>query len=108
MVRRLVEVSYDEGFSSPTPERIEFWLRELRTPELLVDCVRWFDEGAGRIANERPAVKAALAGDLDAIREHLAAEEAHERTLDRAYWEPLKAELEALRLDHGPGEPPNA
>lgn len=108
MVRRLVEVSYDEGFSSPTPERIEFWLRELRTPELLVDCVRWFDEDSKRIASERPAVEAAFAGDLDVIREQLAAEEARERTLDRAYWQPLKAELEALRRAHRPAGPGHA
>jgi hypothetical protein len=101
MVRRLVEVSYDEGFSSPTPARIEFWLRELRTPELLVDCVRWFREDAHRLANERVTVQVALAGDLDAIQERLAAEEARERALDRAYWEPLKAELEALRHRRG-------
>jgi hypothetical protein len=78
MVRRLVEVSYDEGFSSPTPARIEFWLRELRTPGLLVDCVRWFREDAHRLANERVTVKVALAGDLDAIQERLAAEEARD------------------------------
>lgn len=97
MVRRLVEVSYDEGFSSPTPERIEFWLRELRTPELLVDCARWFRDDAHRMAHERAAVRGALTEDVDAIREHLAAEESHERALDRAYWEPLKAELQELR-----------
>lgn len=108
MVRRLVEVSYDQGFSSPTPERIEFWLRELRTPELLVDCVGWFPDDAHRVANERAAVKAALAGALDPVRENLAAEEADERTLDRAYWEPLKAELEALRRAHRPAGPRNA
>lgn len=97
MVRRLVEVSYDRGFSSPTPERIEFWLRELRTPELLVDCMRWFPKDARPLADERAAVRAALARDVGAIRKHLAAEEARERALDRAYWEPLKTELEALR-----------
>ena len=29
MVRRLLEVSYEEGFASPTPEQIRFWLREM-------------------------------------------------------------------------------
>jgi hypothetical protein len=101
MVRRLVEVSYDQGFSSPTPERIEFWLRELRTPELLIDCVRWFPEDAHRLVGGRAAVKAALARDFDAVREHLGAEEARERALDRTYWEPLKSELERLRHNRG-------
>jgi hypothetical protein len=97
MVRRLVEASYDQGFASPTPERIGFWLRELRTPELLVEGVHWFREDALRLAEERAAVRAALARDLEVIRTHLATEEARERALDRAYWEPLRAELEALR-----------
>ncbi|MEX2581905.1 MAG: hypothetical protein WD766_01450 [Gemmatimonadota bacterium] len=83
MVRRLVEVSYDNGFSDPTPERIEFWLRELRTPELLVDCTRWFPENAHHSAGERRAIQAALSQDLEAIRENLAAEEARQHSDDR-------------------------
>jgi hypothetical protein len=101
MLRRLVEVSYDQGFASPTLERIEFWLRELRTPELLVDCTRWFPDDAHRLAGERAAVQAALSRDVDGIRGALAAEEGREHALDRAYWAPLKAEIEVLR--HRPG-----
>lgn len=102
MLRRLVEASYDQGFSQPTPERIAFWLRELRTPELLMDAVRWFPDEARRTSQDRPALNAALALDPEAIREQLAAEEAHERALDRAYWAPLKTELEMLRRErHG-------
>jgi hypothetical protein len=101
MVRRLVEVSYDAGFSSSTPERIDFWLRELRTPDLLVDAVRWFSEEAKRVSRERAAVQAALVEDMEAIRDSLAAEEAREREMDRVYWAPLKAELEALRHQRG-------
>jgi hypothetical protein len=97
MVRRLVEVSYDSGFSSPTSERIDFWLRELRTPELLVESVRRFPEEAGRVAAQREVVRAAIERDLDGVREALTAEEVQEREMDRAYWDPLKAELEALR-----------
>jgi hypothetical protein len=101
MVRRLVEVSYDAGFSSSTPERIDFWLRELRTPELLLEAGHRFSAEAEQVSIERAAVQAALSGDVGAISESLAAEEAHERALDRAYWEPLKAELEALRHQRG-------
>jgi hypothetical protein len=97
MIRRLVEVSYDEGYASPTPEQIEFWLRELRTPELLMECVRRFPADATTLAGARPAVAAAIAGDLDVVRDALAVEEAHERESDRLYWAPLKSELEALR-----------
>lgn len=97
MVRRLVEASYDEGFSSPRPERIDFWLRELRTPELLLECVRRFPDEACQIAGDRASVWAALVQDVEAIRDSLQEEEARERERDRAYWNPLKAELEALR-----------
>lgn len=97
MVRRLVEVSYDSGFASPTPEQIDFWLRELRTPELLIESARRFPDESRQVATLREALRAAFEGDLDAVREALAAEEARERELDRAYWDPLKAELESLR-----------
>jgi hypothetical protein len=97
MIRRLVEVSYDEGFSSPTPEQIAFWLRELRTPELLEECVRRFPDEARQTAEFRGAVAAAVANDLPGTRDELAAEESRERDLDRLYWDPLKSELEALR-----------
>lgn len=99
MVRRLVEASYARDFSDPTPERIEFWLREMRTPGLLVDCIHWFPEEARCVAASRPAVSAALAGSEEKIAESLAREEARERELDLAYWSPLKAEMERLR--HG-------
>jgi hypothetical protein len=97
MIRRLVEVSYDEGFSSPNPERIAFWLRESRTPEVLIECASAFPEEAREAAKSRSAVQAARAADQDGVSEALAEEEATERERDRAYWNPLKAELEALR-----------
>jgi hypothetical protein len=97
MVRRLVEVSYDRDYPSPTPERITFWLLELRTPELLIECAARFPGEAERIAVEREAVGRAGAGDVDAVRECLLREELRERAADRDYWAPLRAELQALR-----------
>ncbi len=97
MIRRLVEVSYDEGFTSPSPEQIDFWFRELRTPELLEECVNRFPDAAQHAAMFRPAVAAALSRETERLRNELEAEERHERDLDRLYWEPLKAELESLR-----------
>lgn len=97
MIRRLVEVNYDEGFASPSPEGIDFWLKELRTPALMVECVRHFPEEADRAAATRPAVRSALANDIGAIDDSLAMEQMHERDLDRAYWAPLRSELERLR-----------
>jgi hypothetical protein len=41
MIRRLLEQSYFEHSLTATEELVRFWLRELRTPELVV-------EGGGR------------------------------------------------------------
>ena len=103
MIRRLAEVSYDEGFASPTPQQIDFWLRELRTPEVLIECARAFPQEARRAAASRPAIGAAIRGDQDAVGDALAVEEATERERDRTYWTPLKAELEALRHSRNRG-----
>ena len=45
----------------------------------------------------RPALAAAILGDEDATRQALFDEEQAEREADKAYWEPLKRELEQMR-----------
>ena len=52
MIRRLVEQSYFRHSASATQELVRFWLRELRTPELLVEVARAPRVGArrGRVA----------------------------------------------------------
>lgn len=102
MVRRLVDVHYTDPAIAPTAERVAFWLHELRTPALLVDCVRHAPEAATEVARGRAATAAALrvaAGraTADDVAEALAAEEAAERRADEAYWRPLLLELEAMR-----------
>lgn len=82
---------------APTQEQIHFWLRELRTPALLIEGAHAFAEAAQQHAADRPALRAALANDEAAVLKSLADEEAHERELDHAYWAPLRAELERLR-----------
>ena len=97
MVRRLLEVSYEGGFASPPPEQIRFWLRELRTPEALLEVVARHPQEARAEAPSRSAIKAALDGELREVEEQVAEEERRERAADQAYWQPLLAELEALR-----------
>lgn len=48
MVRRLVDVNYLTYRNEPTPERVAFWLRELRTPELLVEAAEAHPDAAAR------------------------------------------------------------
>jgi len=110
MVRRLVEANYAEATAADagldvTPERVAFWLRELRSPALL-------REAAARAAGApdpypallraavatRPAAALAAHGAEDAeVAAALTDEERVEREADEAYWRPLVRELEALR-----------
>ncbi len=114
MIRRLVDVHYAEFANEPTDSRVTFWLRELRTPEALVDCVRRAPEAAHRAAAERDAVALAVhsasrAGVLWSIQTALDDEEARERRADELYWRPLLEEQEALRhaARRGQQPPPN-
>lgn len=97
MLRRLVDASYLRDGEKPTPARVEFWLRELRTPTTLIECAQRFASAAKRAAVDRPAVADAARADVQAVERSLADEEAAERSADRAYWAPLRAELEELR-----------
>ncbi len=98
MLTRLVESNYFAYGADPTPKRVVFWLRELRTPELLAEVTRRFPEQAGRLACDRPLLGLVGGGPgrvVGALRE----EEAHERDADREYWAPLRKELERLRRE---------
>ena len=97
MIRRLVEQSYFSSGGDAALDRIEFWLRELRTPELLVRMAETHPSLARDVAPHRPPVEAALRGDIAAVERTLQAEEEEERRRDREYWDPLKTELEGLR-----------
>lgn len=97
MVRRLVEASYFAFRDEPNPERIRFWLRELRTPELLVEAALTYPSEAELAGRVRNAVRVAILQDRVAVEAELLQEENRERELDRAYWAPLRQELERLR-----------
>jgi hypothetical protein len=94
MLRRLVDASYDSARDADaTPAQATFWLSELRSPEFLREAVERFPLDAARSA--RPAVVAAITkGDVAGA---LALEQSTEMAADRAYWEPLRRELESLR-----------
>ncbi len=94
MIRRLVDASYaGAADDEATDAQIDFWLAELRSPEFLQEAVGRFPQRAA--VSTRAAVGAALTGGD--IAGALATEQAHEMASDRAYWAPLRRELEALR-----------
>jgi hypothetical protein len=97
MIRRLIEQSYFSSEGGESVARIDLWLRELTTAELLVAVAQAYPAAAQTIASVRPAVQSALAGDLADVASALEREEDEEQRCDRAYWEPLKRELEELR-----------
>ena len=101
MVQRLIEAHYEENRTQPNPEQIAFWLQEARTPELLVELARTFPDIASGLAKARPLLGEAMRGNIDALRPALRDEEERIRAEDRAYWVPLRKELERLRHSVG-------
>ena len=97
MIRRLMEASYFAGRNAPSEPLVDFWLRELRTPELLIEGVENHPAAAAALLRARPLLSHAAAHDRDGLRAALAAEAEAEREADRRYWEPLRRELERLR-----------
>ncbi|MEW5767576.1 MAG: hypothetical protein AB1797_08105 [bacterium] len=83
--------------SSPPPGKACFWLAECRTPELLVSLAAKYPDIASRMAASRPLLRFAIKGNQEQVQRLLREEEDKEKELDRQYWAPLKAELEAWR-----------
>jgi hypothetical protein len=104
MIRRLVEANYFQHRTKPSRVHVNFWLRELRSPELLVETTSRFPAAANRNLALRPLLEYALEGDLKAIEQALGEEEQSERMADRSYWRPLKVELERLRHSRRPAQ----
>jgi hypothetical protein len=97
MIRRLVEAHYFQHRAKPASAQITFWLRELRTPALIVEVARSHPMACRRLASVRPLLAVAARGAADELQRALAGEEAAERERDRQYWMPLRRELETLR-----------
>ena len=102
IIELLVTIHYRENGASPRADWIVFWLREARTPELLVELSARFPAETHALSSARPLLPHALAGDLEALRPALDAEVRAEQAKDRAYWAPLRQELEVLRHERAP------
>jgi len=97
MLRRLIEADMVQHQATASEARVRFWLEECRSPGPLIDLARRHEEMAVQLAAARPLLRLAIEGNEDALIELLTAEEQEERAADRAYWAPLKVELEQLR-----------
>lgn len=98
MIRRLVDAHYDEFSSEPNADRIRFWLRESRTPRVLIEVVAANPELFREVLPTRPLLAEAVEGGQATLQLELDKEQATEKQVDALYWQPLKQELEALRL----------
>lgn len=96
MIRRLVEADF-VAREMPSETEVEFWLRESRTPAMLISLARSHPDQTEALIPERPLLSAARNNNEREIEAGLQLEEQQERQTDRAYWEPLRRELEALR-----------
>jgi hypothetical protein len=103
MISALVEEHYHSLGHESNPERIDFWLRESRTPERLTELTRRFPLETERLLAARPLLALARAGEMPALRAALDAEVRAEQEKDRQYWEPLKREMEAFRREEREG-----
>ena len=101
MLRRLVDANYLTHRDEPTPERVSFWLRELRSPELLVEAAERHPDAAAAERPHRSLLDLATREGQESrdLARALRAEEDFVRSEDEAYWKPLKQKLSRLRRE---------
>lgn len=97
MIRSLVEVNYLKHKNEVNDQRIDFWLTELRSIDLLIEVANKYQERSKILSQKRPLLKEALNNDKTKLEELLQIEEKLVRETDKKYWLPLKEELEMLR-----------
>jgi hypothetical protein len=97
MIRRLVDADYTKASEDPPDKQIRFGLQECRTPERLILLLKRFPNQADAVSIFRPLLSQAYPGNEEILRDLLKKEEDRERDLDRAYWVPLRKELERWR-----------
>jgi hypothetical protein len=99
MIARLLEAHYLQNSASPTSSQIAFWLGQMRSPSLLTELVQRFPQETVLALAQRPLLGLARAGEEQGLINALKEEEDRERAADRAYWLPLRQELERLRQE---------
>ena len=97
MIRRLVEAHYLQYRKNPVPEQIDFWLKELRTPSLLMKLAKKYPARLLALKKQRFLLQLASTGDAKGLEKAIEDEERQERETDRNYWLPLISELEQMR-----------
>ncbi len=99
-IGELIEADMIAHGTNPSQSRVEFWLREAREADALIELASAFRGVAEALAAERPLLGAAVGQDRGKLELELAQEQIRGKQADREYWAPLRAELELLRHDH--------
>ena len=60
MLRRLLEAHFFQNRTKPTTDQVRFWLRELRTPELLIEVAQAHPRILSRLIAARPDRKSVV------------------------------------------------
>jgi hypothetical protein len=97
MIRCLLESHYACYRQESSREQVDFWLRESRTPEILIEIAAAHPDRTRELVIERPLLQHAIAADQKIMRAGLMDEEMRERELDDQYWQPLLKEFHRLR-----------
>ncbi|WP_146520887.1 hypothetical protein [Stieleria varia] len=97
MIRRLIDAHYDQNRDEPTEDRVRFWLRESRTPEVLIRVAAEHPDLLQEAMKTRPLLVETMSASRTALTQELEKERALEREADQRYWRPLMKELEAMR-----------
>jgi len=97
MIRRLVDAHYDQNRDEPTDDRVRFWLRESRTPEVLIRVAAERPDLLREMLPVRPLLVETMSASRTALHQELEKEKLDEMETDAAYWRPLMRELESMR-----------
>jgi hypothetical protein len=99
MIRTLVDAHYEAHRDSPSEELVTFWVREGRSPELLMRLAGDHPSVVAKVIPSRSLLRFATAGSATELAVALEEEQRVEQEADRQYWKPLRAKLEELRLN---------
>ena len=99
MIARLVEANFFQNQQSPSPQHVDFWFHELRSPDILTQLANAHRDRCEAAAVHRPLLQFAINGDIDRLHRGLLDEQLREQELDRQYWMPLRKVLEQLRQE---------
>lgn len=97
MLQRLVDNDIALHENTSDIDKIKWWLSECRSPNSLINLCERYPGIVKQQVLIRSLLKTAIRGDEKKLSRLLEDEKAKEQEKDKAYWKPLRKELESLR-----------